>query len=109
MSIGAGALDVPIMMTSAESLLITIKITDGATPSDYTWSYALRGCQSLDLTEADGITVNDVASTVTIDPGADYRLSPGDYEHGCVIVDKVTGQSLQLFDGSGTVTRSPNA
>lgn len=108
MSIGAGALDVPIMMTSAESLLITIKVTDGATPSDFTWSYALRGCQSLDLTEAAGITVNDATSLVTIDPGSDYRLAPGSYEHGCIIVNKATGQAQQLFDGSGTVTRSPN-
>lgn len=104
---GAGALDAPFTMTSAESLLITINILD-ATPSDYNWFYALKGCQSLSLTEGNGITVSDVSGTVTIDPGADYRLSAGSYEHGLLAVDKATQQSQQVFDGAGTVTRSPN-
>lgn len=106
---GAGALDAPFTMTSAESLLITLKIVDGATPSDYSWSYDLKGCQSLSLTEANGITVDDGTMMVTIDPGSEYRLAPGNYEHGCVVVHKATQQAQQLFDGCGTVTRSPNA
>jgi hypothetical protein len=106
---GAGALDAPFTMTSAESLLITLNIVDGATPSDYDWFYALKGCQSLSLTEGNGIAVDDVAKTVTIDPGTDYRLAPGQYQHGCLTVHKVTQQAQQVFDGEGTVTRSPNA
>lgn len=104
---GAGALDAPFLMTSAESLLITIKIVD-AVPSDYDWFYSLKGCQSLDLTEGAGITVDDVSSTVTIDPGTDYRLDPGSYEHGLLAVEKASQRAQQIFDGAGTVTRSPN-
>jgi hypothetical protein len=106
---GAGALDVPFTMTSAESLFITLNVIDGATPSDYTWQYDLKGCQSLTLTEANGITVDDDTKTITINPGPEYRLAPGNYEHGCLVVHKDTQQSQQIFDGSGTVTRSPNS
>lgn len=105
---GAGALDAPFTMTSAESLLITLNIVDDTTPGDYDWFYALKGCQTLSLTVGDGITVDDIAKTVTIDPGPDYRLAPGQYQHGCLTVHKTTQQSQQIFDGEGTVTRSPN-
>ncbi|HEV2555252.1 MAG TPA: hypothetical protein VGV17_15970 [Bosea sp. (in: a-proteobacteria)] len=106
----SGALDAPLTMTNAESLLITLDIVDGsATPSDYDWTYALTGCQTLNLTEGDGITVDDGEGTVTIDPGAAYRLAPGEYKHGLVSTNKLTGQALQLFDGTVTVTESPNA
>lgn len=104
---GAGALDAPFLMTSAESLLITVAII-GAVPSDYDWFYSLKGCQSLDLTEGAGITVDDVSSTVTINPGTDYRLAPGSYVHGLLAVEKTSQRAQQVFDGAGTVTRSPN-
>lgn len=105
---GAGALDAPFTMTSAESLLITLNIVDGATPSDYDWFYALKGCQSLSLAVGSGISIDDANKTVTIDPGPDYRLAAGQYQHGCLTIHKVTHQAQQIFDGEGTVTRSPN-
>lgn len=106
---GAGALDVSSSMTNAESLLFTLKIIDDVVPSAYEWVYDLAGCQTLHLTEGDGITVNDGIATVIIDPGADYRLAPGTYKHGCITTDKVTGRVQQVFDGEITVTWSPNA
>lgn len=109
---GAGAYDVTRTMTEAESLLYTIKIVDDTPPSNYTWVYDLKGCQtgqSVHLTEGNGITVNDGISTVIIDPGPNYTLAPGVYETGCLITDKTTGQHIQLFDGQITVVRSANA
>lgn len=106
----SGALEYSIQMTNAESLLIGLEIIDGdVTPSDYEWSYDIKGCQTLALTDGAGIAVNDVDKTVTIDPGTDYRLAVGTYTHGLVSTNKATGQALQLFDGIVTVTESPNA
>lgn len=106
---GAANYDLPIEMTDAESLLITLDVVDGTTPSDYEYFYALKGPKNLALEVGDGITVNDIDKTITIDPGADYRLDVGRYEHGLLIVHKVSRHTQQLFDGCGEVTRSPNS
>lgn len=106
---GAASYDLPIAMTDAESLLITLKVVDDVTLDDYEFFYAVKGCQSLSLTGGDGVTVDDVAKTITIDPGSDYRLPAGNYQHGLLSVHKATGQAQQIFDGQGVVTRSPNS
>ena len=103
------AYDLSFSMTDAESLLITLRVVDDVTPSDYEYSYDLQGCSPLSLAEGSGITVDDVAKTITIDPGADFRLEAGNYEHGLLSVHKVTRLAQQIFDGSGVVSRSPNA
>jgi hypothetical protein len=106
---GAANYDLPIEMTDAESLLITLDVVDDTDPNDYEYFYDLKGPKTLSLTVGSGIAVDGVAKTITINPGADYRLEAGRYEHGLLIVHKVSRQSQQLFDGCGTVTRSPNS
>lgn len=106
---GAANYDLPIEMTDAESLLITLDVVDGTTPSDYDYFYALKGPTSLSLKVGSWISVDDVVKTITINPGSDFRLTAGQYEHGLLIVHKHSRISQQLFDGSGTVTRSPNS
>lgn len=103
------AYDMPFQMTDAESVLIMLSIVDDVTPSDYDWFYEIKGCRTLALTEGAGIVIDDADKTITIDPGSDFRLSPGDYTHGLLSVHKATGQSHQIFDGTGKVTRSPNS
>lgn len=104
-----GAYDLPFQMTDAESVVITLSIVDEVLPSEYDWFYAIKGCQDLSLTEANGIAIDDGEKTVTINPGSDYRLRAGAYTHGLLSINKVTGQAVQVFDGAGTVTASPNA
>lgn len=107
---GAASYDLPFEMTDAESLLITLDVVDeGVTPSDYEYFYSLKGPSTLSLKDGSGIEVDDVAKTITIDPGSDLRLTAGTYEHGLLSVHKLSRQSQQLFDGCGTVTRSPNS
>lgn len=106
---GAGAYDLSFSMTDAESLLITLNVVDDVVPSDYEYAYALRGPSCLTLVEGAGIAVDNVAKTITIDPGSSFRLAPGSYEHGLVSTHTVSRQAVQLFDGSGTVIRSPNS
>lgn len=106
---GAASYDLPLVMTDAESLLITLKVVDEMTLSDYEFFYDVKGCKSLSLRDGSGIAIDDVAKTITIDPGSDFRFSAGNYEHGLLSVHKSTGQSQQIFDGCGTVTRSPNS
>jgi len=107
---GPASYDLPFEMTDAESLLITLDIVDEVvTPSDYEFLYSLKGPSTLALTDGSGISIDDVAKTITIDPGADFRLTAGQYEHGLLSIHKTTRQAQQLFDGCGTVTRSPNS
>lgn len=106
---GSGAYDLSFEMTTAESFLITLNVVDAVTPSDYTYAYDLKGRSCLSLSDGHGIAIDDVAKTITIDPGAAFRLECGSYEHGLLSVHKVTGQAQQVFDGKGCVTESPNA
>lgn len=102
-----------IEMTSAETLLFTIKPRDaaGAAPnwSDYELTYRLWGCGAdLSLTEGDGIEIDEVEDTVTIGPAnRSYRLAAGQYQHGFLMKQISSGVTVQDFDGTITVTQGP--
>ena len=73
--------------------------------ADYTFEYELIGCSvTLKLDSASGITTDIPNSLVVIDPGADYRLKPGQYRHGFRLTHTSSNKTTQLFDGTITVT-----
>lgn len=71
--------------------------------SDFAIEYSVAQCGSpvLSLTQGNGITV--VGSSVTF-KAARGSLKVGEYQHGCRIRHKTTGDETQVFDGSVTIT-----
>lgn len=73
--------------------------------ADYAFEYELvGGAVALRLDEASGIAIDLANSLVTIDPGSDFRLPCGRYRHGFRLKHRSSGKTVQLFDGSVTVT-----
>lgn len=73
--------------------------------ANYDFEYSVKDCGSVSLlTKGNGLTVDIPTATITISPGVDYRFHCGVYPHGFRQIEKSTGHTDQIFDGSLTVT-----
>jgi|SRR6478609_7537642 len=99
-----------INCTDDETFVFTVepRKTDGSMPvwSDVAATYALNGCgTSMVLTIGNGITIDEPLGLMTIGPvDRSYRLKPGQYKHGLTVTQPSSGVTLQMFDGTVTVT-----
>jgi hypothetical protein len=74
--------------------------------ADYTYAYELKRNRRpiLALAGGDGLAVDPGENTITFQPPEAMRLCAGRYQHGCRITHTATGKTIQVFDGSVTIT-----
>lgn len=107
----AAAYQVNVSATDDETFEFSLewKLEDGTSfPwADYTYAYDFRGNGSsrLALTGDDGIAIDTENDLITFSPADEaYRTCRGQYQHGCRVTHIETGKTIQIFDGSVTVT-----
>lgn len=104
------AYQVNVSATDDETFEFTCewKLADGSDfPwADYSYAYELkRDCRAiLSLTGGAGLAVDPGENTITVQPPDTMRLCAGQYRHGCRIIHTATGKTIQVFDGSVTIT-----
>jgi hypothetical protein len=74
--------------------------------ADYAYAYELKRDRRLvlSLTGGDGLLITAENNKITVQPPMTTRLCPGVYRHGCRITHIENGKTIQVFDGTVTIT-----
>jgi hypothetical protein len=103
----SAAYDVTLSFTDSESIRFDVVLhgPDGEPlPVDgLAFEYVLWGCETIRLTEENGVTADTDSNIVTVALDPERRLHAGKYQHGFRSIDE-NGGAIQHFDGTLSIS-----